>query len=202
MVACSNVLHLGFYADRTESFFQLDGMGSIMSKTYAIFDSSGALVTTMIDGVHNIPDGAVETSSALHKKIINETDGIWTLHDDGSITKEPIPEVGRDYAGVIAAERFKYETSGVTVDGARFETGRDSQALISGAAISAMLDQNYECTWKSVDGPVRLNSTQIIGVATAVRVHVQACFDREFELLAAVDSGEFSEDMLADGWPS
>jgi hypothetical protein len=34
-----------------------------------------------------------------------------------------------------------------------------------------------------------------------VREHVQACFDRELALLRAIEAGEYSDDMLTQGWP-
>ena len=55
--------------------------------------------------------------------------------------------------------------------------------------------------WKTADGFVELTGEQVIGIARAVRAHVQACFDREAELLEALDVGELTDDMLGQGWP-
>lgn len=64
-----------------------------------------------------------------------------------------------------------------------------------------MLDPSYSLHWKTVAGFVDLTAEQIIGVATAARAHVQACFNREAELLDALAAGTFTPDMLDQGWP-
>lgn len=102
----------------------------------------------------------------------------------------------------IAARRWEAEVAGITVDGLPFETDRSSQALITGAALAAMLDPDYQVQWKTPQGFVLIGGQQIIAVASAIRAHVQAAFDREAELVAAVESGSFEPAMLEDGWPS
>jgi hypothetical protein len=102
----------------------------------------------------------------------------------------------------IAARRYVAETGGITVSGVQIDTGRDSQALITGAALNAFIDSTYVCNWKTATGFVQLDAQTLIGVATTLRAHVQACFDREAELLAALDAGTFSETMLDEGWPN
>lgn len=106
-----------------------------------------------------------------------------------------------DWSTAIANRRYAAEIGGMVVEGMPLDTGRDSQALITGAAVSAMLDAGYSVRWKTQSGFVELDAEQIISVASAVRAHVQACFDREAELLAALDAGEFAPEMLQEGWP-
>lgn len=101
----------------------------------------------------------------------------------------------------IASRRYEAETSGTIVDGMPVNTERDSQALLTGAALQAMLDPNYNVRWKTAGGFVELDAQQIIGLASAVRAHVQACFDREAELLEAIDAGTYSAEMIDEGWP-
>ncbi len=172
-----------------------------MSKKFAVFSENMTLLTMMIEGVHVIPEDAVLITDVLHKKIINETDGVWTLLPDGSISKEPLPSVASDYPALIASTRYNHEVAGIVVEGVQIDTDRASQSLITGAALSAILDDKYVCTWKASTGAVQLNAAQLISVATAVRTHVQACFDRECELLAAVADNTYVDAMLADGWP-
>lgn len=119
---------------------------------------------------------------------VAQEDGAWAL---------PEP----DYPAIIADRRWQAEVAGITANGMQVDTGRDSQALITGAAVSAMLDPDYNVHWKTAAGFVDLNAEQIIGLASTVRAHVQACFDREAELLAALDAGTFTEAMLEQGWP-
>lgn len=102
---------------------------------------------------------------------------------------------------LIAAERYKREGVGITVDGSIIDTTRDGQALIAGAAVSAILDSGYVCNWKTAAGFIELNAAQLVAIATAVRAHVQACFDRELALLRAIEAGEYSAAMLVEGWP-
>jgi len=106
-----------------------------------------------------------------------------------------------DYAALIASRRYTAETSGIVVGGVEVDTGRDSQALITGAALNAVIDPSYICNWKTPAGFVQLDAQTLLGVATTLRAHVQSCFDREAELLAALNAGEFIDEMLEEGWP-
>jgi len=119
------------------------------------------------------------------------------------ITAEAKAERARqDLIAAIAARRWQAETAGITVSGTAIDTGRDSQALITGAAVSAMLDPNYSVRWKTPTGFIDLQGQQIIDMAMAVRAHVQACFDREEALLDELADGAFTEAMLEEGWPN
>ena len=102
----------------------------------------------------------------------------------------------------IAARRYQVETGGTTVEGVQVNTERDSQALLTGAAFAATLDPAYHIKWKAATGFVDLTAQQIIGVASAVRAFVQACFNREAELLGAVADGSITAEMLEEGWPA
>lgn len=102
----------------------------------------------------------------------------------------------------IADRRWRAEVAGIDVGGMHIDTGRDSQALITGATVQAMLDSSYALRWKTPAGFVDLTAEQIIGVATAARAHVQACFNREAELLEALEAGTFTPEMLDQGWPA
>ena len=119
------------------------------------------------------------------------------------ITAEQKTEQARQaIVSSIAARRWQAETGGITVNGIAIDTGRDSQALITGAAVSAMLDPGYSVRWKTPNGFIDLEGQEIIAMATAVRAHVQAAFDRESELLDALANGTFTEAMLEEGWPN
>jgi len=115
---------------------------------------------------------------------------------------EPEPPPAPDWPALIAARRFQAETGGVTVQGIPVNTERDSQALLTGAAFAASLDPAYQIKWKAATGFVDLSAQQIIGVASAVRAFVQACFNREAELLGAVADGSITAEMLEEGWPA
>lgn len=103
----------------------------------------------------------------------------------------------------IAARRYQAQIAGTTLQGMQIDTSTDSQALITGAALAAVLDSAYVCRWKMADGTrVELDAKMIIAVASAVRDHIQACYDREDELLTAVAEGTFTDAMLDQGWPA
>ena len=109
--------------------------------------------------------------------------------------------IAAEWAGRIAARRFQAETGGVIVEGIQVNTDRDSQALLTGAAFAASLDPDYLIKWKSATGFVELTGAQVIGLASQVRAFVQACFNREAELLGAVADGSITAEMLEEGWP-
>jgi len=103
----------------------------------------------------------------------------------------------------VASIRYDNEIKGISVQGISVDTGRDSQGLIAGACLAAVIDPTYSVNWKASGGTfIQLSAMQIIGVATAVRAHVQACFDREHQLLLAIADETFTESMLTQGWPS
>jgi hypothetical protein len=112
-----------------------------------------------------------------------------------------ISEPSIDWARLIPLRRYKSETSGITVNTMPIATDRDSQGLITGAAVAALLDSDYSLNWKTSAGFVELNAVQILNLASAVRAHVQASFDREAQLLAAVAEGLITAAMLEEGWP-
>ena len=100
----------------------------------------------------------------------------------------------------IAAARYAAEIAGVTVGGVVVRTDRESQALITGAALKATQDGTYSCTWKAESGFVTLDAGTIIAVADAVRTHVQTCFDAEAEKCALIDAAQTVEDVEAVEW--
>jgi hypothetical protein len=167
---------------------------------YAVFNDDSTLKTCLVGGVHQIPDSAIEIDDSLFLRLTQERDGVWALIS-GEVVKQALPDVVPDYARLVAIERYKREATGVNVDGLLIETTRDSQALIASTGLSAVLDPEYRCNFKTVAGFVEIGAAQIIAIAKAIRAHVQACFDRERELLLAIEAGEYSDEMLAEGWP-
>lgn len=114
-----------------------------------------------------------------------------------------LEDLKRHKKNEVAADRFIRETSGITINGLTVATDRDSQALITGAALAAMLDGDYELNWKGESGFIHLTAEQILSVANAVRAHVQRCFDRESELVALVDAAQNAKELdeIIISWP-
>lgn len=100
----------------------------------------------------------------------------------------------------IATERYRVECGGILVDGLKISTDDRSKLLISGAALEAIIDSNYVLKWKVGENFIFLTGEQIINIARKIRHHVQSCFDREAELLELLNSGNFNEEMLMEGW--
>jgi hypothetical protein len=100
----------------------------------------------------------------------------------------------------IAAARYEEETGGVTLNGISIDTSRESQALITGAALQATLDNTYTCRWKTAQGFITLNAQTILAVAVAARQHVQACFDREAELAERIETAATAGEVNAVTW--
>ena len=123
-----------------------------------------------------------------------------------TVPDEPLPpeptldELKAQKKAAIAAARYEAETAGTAVSGVTIDTGRDSQALITGAALAAVIDQNYSLNWKTPTGFIHLAASEIIAVAQAVRAHVQACFDKEGELVARINAATTKEDLDAIKW--
>lgn len=152
---------------------------------------------------NNIPEDAVQITADQYATLLrglSEGKSIAWVGEGVPVLVDPEP-VAKDYKGIVAQERFAREATGVNVDGLQIETTRDSQALIASTGLSAVLDPEYRCNFKTVGGFVEIGSAQIITIAKAVRAHVQACFDRELSLLRAIDAGEYHDEMLSQGWP-
>lgn len=100
----------------------------------------------------------------------------------------------------IAAARWEAEIAGIDVNGFTVRTDRESQALITGAALQAIVDYDYECRWKTSEGFVHLSAEQIKYIAQLVRLHVQGCFDREAELVALLETAESPDELGGIAW--
>lgn len=186
---------------------------------YAYFDPNHRNVLGWIDTEAqsgDLPDAALLRELTEEEWELSGSP-IW-VGEDGSLVDVPPPGTGyrlvskkwqADTAyqaetarGQIAARRFQAEKAGISVSGMAVATDRDSQALITGAALAASLDDTYTCNWKTGETFVLLDSKTLLAIAKTVRAHVQACFDREAELLAAVKAGKYNDAMLEEGWPA
>jgi hypothetical protein len=103
----------------------------------------------------------------------------------------------------LTDRRNQAMVAGLTLAGVAIQTDNLSQQRISGAALAAVIDPDLTVTWKTATGAfVTLTAAQILGIATAVRSHVQACFDREAVLTAQIVAAEVPEEVgIEAGWP-
>jgi hypothetical protein len=114
--------------------------------------------------------------------------------------ESPLTEAKAKKLAEIAAARYAEEVGGITFSGMAIDTSRESQGLITGAALQATIDPAYMCRWKTAGGFVELGAEAVIAVAVAVREHVQGCFDREAELTSVIESAETIEAAEAVSW--
>lgn len=126
-------------------------------------------------------------------------------HPEEVTEEQPAPaptlaEIKADKKAEIAAARYRAEIDGVEFAGVHIKTDRESQALITGAALAAVNDADYSVVWKCADGFITLTAEQITAAALAVRAHVEACFAREAELSAAVDAAKSAKAVRAIEW--
>ena len=179
-------------------------------------DITAKFASVEIDGIGrrayvNSPSGRVallaDCTAHDAKDVHDEVMAVWG--ENPTVPDEPLPpeptldELKAQKKASIAAARYKVETAGTTVNGVLIDTGRDSQALITGAALAAMLDDGYSLNWKTSAGFIHLTAPEIIAVAQAVRAHVQTCFDREGELVALVDAAQNVDELnvIRITWP-
>lgn len=164
--------------------------------TYFLSPTEGFLSDT----IHaEIPSDAVRLTDEQYDALKGQRI-VWDAKGKPSVFD---PSTDKDTILVaIAQRRYQAETAGISLGGMQVDTGRDSQGLINGAALSAFMDDTYTCNWKAADGFVKLDAKTILAVARAVRNHVQTCFDREAELVGAVQGGTYKPAMLDQGWPA
>lgn len=93
-------------------------------------------------------------------------------------------------AATIADKRYQIETGGIELQGGQIPTDRHTQQVLTAMFLRASADPQYTVRFKTIGGFITLDAAQIIVMANAVHDHVQAAFDRENELLAALENGE------------
>jgi hypothetical protein len=168
---------------------------------FATFSETGELTGRYDSALHSvIPEQAVELSDEVFLATRTDQTGEWRLVD-GEVVKVPFAIAEPNYPELFAQTRFLHETHGIAIEGLNIETTRDSQALIASTGLSAILDPEYRCNFKTLNGFVEIGAEQILAIAKAVRSHVQACFDRELDLLRALEARTYKDEMLAEGWP-
>jgi hypothetical protein len=120
----------------------------------------------------------------------------------GPVATWPVENIRQEQKQLIAEQRYKVETGGITVEGVAVNTERDVRTLVFEAAWNATSDPTFTYNWKIPGGIfITLSSEQVINIGKAVAAHIQSCFDQEAVLCAAVDEGTYLDSMLLLGWP-
>lgn len=166
-------------------------LGFYPEEHVALYEARGTLPTDLLDVTE-------ETEAEFRIRLEqNQTPSLV----DGVLTWQVPVVTDQEWAARITAQRYARETQGITVDGQHIATDRQSAAILTGVALSAFMDPNYTCRWKCANSWITLTAPQILAAAAALRTHVQACFDREEELLTALSGGTFNPSQLDEGWP-
>ena len=100
----------------------------------------------------------------------------------------------------LAAARYTEEIGGIVVGSVTIATGRESQAMMTGAYVSLKQGLMQSVNWKGDDGWVTATLTEIEPIAQAVGQHIQACFTKESQLAAQVAAAETVEAVNAIAW--
>ncbi len=91
----------------------------------------------------------------------------------------------------ITQKRWEVETGGLTLPtGVHVATGIDDQNRITSVITNARLANLDTVSFKAASGWVTLTLAELEGVAAAIAMHVQACFNAERAHHEAIDSLE------------
>jgi hypothetical protein len=109
----------------------------------------------------------------------------------------------------IVGTRHTLEAKGIVWNGFFIDTSESSYAKILGGRSAAQSGlRKDDAIWKCANaetGEVVYRPTtneEMIEIGDLTFNYVQACFDREAQLVAAVQDGSFEFDMLSEGWPT
>lgn len=117
---------------------------------------------------------------------------------------------------IVTAFRWEVETGGITLPtGVRVATGIDDQNRITSVVANAERAGLDEVDFKAAEGWVKVTLAELQAIATAVALHVQACFSAERAHHEAIDAllAQHQDDPEAlqaaldgydesQGWPS
>jgi ABC-type glycerol-3-phosphate transport system substrate-binding protein len=103
-----------------------------------------------------------------------------------------------DLPAYAANARWLKETGGITVGGAAISTDRESQSMINGARSLVQEKPDAVIMFKAAGGFVSLDAPSVTAIALAVGEHVQACFAKEAEVVAAITAGTITTPQQID----
>lgn len=152
------------------------------------------------DNVFYSPEGNAEVWDSKPEGYFTEKE--WMeAHPPAPAPEATLDEMKAFKKALMADARYQEEISGLDFHGNNILTDHQSQLKITGAALQATNDPSYTCNWKTADGTfVVLNAQTILAIATAVRQHVQASFDKEAQKVAAINAAQNKEDLDAIVW--
>ncbi|MEM2159359.1 MAG: DUF4376 domain-containing protein [Candidatus Nitrosotenuis sp.] len=156
---------LGFEVVLTDNYPSDIPFGSAVVRSEPFLDGTTWRRTYSIT---NLEDTFVE--------FVDEQNNTVTIAQQVAIMLE---DTKRQMLTHLAAERFKFETKGIIVNGTMFSTSRENQSTITSIYSASIINPAIVIDWKTSDGWIKLNATQINEVAQAVAEHVQRSFSIE-----------------------
>lgn len=160
-----------------------------------IFDS-----VVIVDGVE------VSLAERFHPDFVAEL----VPYDPANAPAAPQPTLDMLQVQLVqaaTAKRWEVETSGITLpDGVRVATDKADQDRITAVVVNAAAAGVETLDFKAVHGWVTLTVAEVQGVASAIALHVQACFSAErahHVAIAALTTAEAAQVYdLSAGWPT
>lgn len=130
----------------------------------------------------------------------------WTDEEIAAEAASASDAARRELHEVAAAKRSALVDGGYSMHGATVGTDAAGRSLLLGAMMRAQLDSTASFGWRQPDGSVvTLSSAQVVEIAVAVGLFVQACFDVQASVDEAIDAGTIATtfDVLhAAAWPA
>ncbi len=147
-------------------------------------------------------------------------DHTWSWDGDtGDLVPVSLDALVTEAAARVAAERWRRQTAGVNQKGHRWHSDSEGRSSITDSLAlatesEAATGEAWSTTWKTMDGFVVVTRSDLVAAGLAVGSHVQACFGREAEIVAALQTaaaqpGATAADIIAlfdteigQGWPT
>lgn len=103
---------------------------------------------------------------------------------------------------VVAYTRWKKEIAGININGLYIGTTDREKALLASKVVAAMLEPNAIHRYKTGQGWIELSSENMKQIGMTVQNYVQNCFNRESELVDAINvATDLSTVDYTTGWP-
>lgn len=105
--------------------------------------------------------------------------------------KAAVPEVEKDTLKAYAAKmRYKRQRGGYNYRGKQYNSDANAITALTSAFSLAKANSSYNTKWKIADGTfIPMSAANVIGVYNAVTGFVQALFNAESVVSAAIDAG-------------
>lgn len=106
-----------------------------------------------------------------------------------NVENKTLAERKAEMISALANKRWQIETGGVTLGGLTIPTDRDTQSIVD-RAVAAFADGDITgaIDFKTAAGFVQIDEAAMRAIKAAGAQHIQACFTRERELNAAINS--------------